>query len=97
MNNSIGGELTIAIVGVLTTASAWFLGGKQKAKNDHNDILTKGANQIVESSNRLVEMLERLLEEERKHRTACEDLLLDHKKQINAMNKKIEELAKRFI
>jgi hypothetical protein len=41
-------EIIIGISGVVAASTAWFLGGKQVAKNSERDTLTKGADQIVE-------------------------------------------------
>lgn len=80
-------EIVVGVVGVATTATAWMLGGRQRTKNESDDTLTKGANQIVETSNNLLTTLQTMLSEERTHRQDCETKLRD-------LGIKIDELEK---
>lgn len=92
-------ELAILLVGTLTTATAWFLGGRQKATNEKTDSITVGVDRIVETSNRMIERFERLLDDESKrleiekeHREMCEVSLREHKILIDVLNDKVKKL-----
>jgi hypothetical protein len=92
-------DIAIATAGVITTAGAWFLGGRQKHKNASDEVLTRGADQIVDTSNKLLETLQNLLSEERervneerKHRELCETSLSQHKRMIDELSKKVKQL-----
>jgi hypothetical protein len=92
-------DIAIATAGVITTAGAWFLGGRQKHKNASDEVLTRGADQIVDTSNKLLETLQNLLSEERervneerKHRELCETSLSQHKRMIDDLSKKVKQL-----
>lgn len=92
-------DIAIATAGVITTAGAWFLGGRQKHKNASDEVLTRGADQIVDTSNKLLETLQNLLSEERervneerKHRELCETSLTQHKRMIDDLSKKVKQL-----
>ena len=78
-------EIVVATIGIVSTYVAWLLGGKQTAKNSKDDTLTRGADMIVESSQKLLQTLEKMLEEERQHRKSCEDSLREMKSQIDEM------------
>jgi chromosome segregation ATPase len=95
-------EIAITVAGVITTASAWFLGGKQNHKNASDEVLTRGADQIVDTSNKLLETLKQLLDEERqrstaavKHHQECETSLREHKQLLDKLNRRIRELEKK--
>jgi len=92
-------EITLIVSGLMTTAGAWFLGGKQVSRNKTNETLTSGANQIVDTSKKLLETLERISEEERekaevekRHKESCEKSLLEHKEMLNILDKKVKFL-----
>lgn len=92
-------EIIVATLGMLTTAIAWFLGGRQKATNEKTDSITVGVDRIVETSNRMIERFERLLDEESKrlttekeHREMCEVSLREHKILIDGLNDKVKKL-----
>lgn len=94
-------EIVIGVTGVATTGAAWYFGGMQKNKNEKNDTLTRGADQIVDTSNKLLDMLNSLLTEERErtkeerdHRQNCENSLAEHKLLIDDLNKKVDILEK---
>ena len=95
-------EIVIGVTGVATTAAAWWFGGRQRNKNESDDILTRGADQIVDTSNKLLEMLNHLLaeerertKEEREHREMCETALAHHKRMIDELKKKVNALEKK--
>jgi polyhydroxyalkanoate synthesis regulator phasin len=92
MSSGHSSEIAIAITGVVTSTTAWFLGGRQRAKADSTDTLTKGADQIVETSNKLLGRLDSMLEEERSHRAMCEKSLSEHKVMIDELNRKVKSL-----
>jgi hypothetical protein len=96
-------EITLIVSGLITTAGAWFLGGKQVSRNKTNETLTSGANQIVDSSKKLLETLERISEEEREkaiiertHKESCEKSLLEHKVMLQSLSKKVACLEKKI-
>jgi hypothetical protein len=96
-------EIAIATAGIITAAGAWFLGGRQKHKNHSDEVLTRGADQIVDTSNKLLETLQNLLNEERErvkeertHRELCETSLLEHKRMIDGLSKKVKLLESKM-
>jgi hypothetical protein len=82
-------EIIIGISGVIAASTAWFLGGKQVAKNSERDTLTKGADQIVETSGKLLLTLEKMLEEEREHKKNCENSLAELKLRLDQLERKL--------
>ena len=93
-------EISVGIVSLVSVmagaVSGWTMGGKQKAKNESTDAITKGTDQIVETSTKLLAKLDQMLNEERVGRKCCEDSLTEHKKLINSLSKKITELEKKL-
>jgi hypothetical protein len=85
-------DIIIGVIGITTTATAWFLGGKQRSKNDKDDTLTKGANQIVETSNNLLSTIRGYWAEEREHRISCEEALRKSDQRIDELERKLEQL-----
>ena len=79
------GIIVTGIIGVVTTATAWALGGKQKAQNDTTETIAKGADQIVDTSNKLLDTLQTMLQEERQHRAKCEAGIEELRKEVNAI------------
>lgn len=84
------------ITGLATTIIAWYYGGKQKAKSDSHDAITRGTDAIVDTSNKLLEMVQDMLNEERQHRASCEKSLTEHKTQIDQLADEIKELRKKL-
>jgi len=89
-------EIAIGITGLVATMAAWRFGGRQRAKNENTDAITKGTDQIVETSSKLLAKLDQMLDEEREHRIACETSLGEHKELIVNLTKKVAELEKRI-
>lgn len=89
------GEIATGIVGFIGMIVAWFTKGKQQNKNEKVDSITSGTDKIVETSNKLLERFEELLNSEQKHRKACEESLRNHKKMIDDTNKKVRILEKK--
>jgi len=101
-------EIGLIIGGIITTAGGWFFGGKQASKGKTNETLTRGADQIVDTSNKLLEKLDQIATEERErtdierarteteraHKVSCEESLREHKKMINDLKKKVGKLEK---
>jgi peptidoglycan hydrolase CwlO-like protein len=97
------GEIVTGVVGIAAAAGAWFMGGRQAAKGAAKDTLTKGADQIVDSSNKLLQNLEKWLdmernraEDERKHKESCEKALNEHKQMIDKLSRKLTALEKQI-
>lgn len=90
MNENLPAIVT-GVIGLTTTLAAWLMGGKQNAKAHKDDVITKGTDQIVETSNKLLQTLEQMLKEERSHRTSCEASLIEHKKKMDKQDSLIEE------
>jgi uncharacterized protein Yka (UPF0111/DUF47 family) len=82
-------EIVIGIVGVATTSAAWLMGGRQRTKNEKDDTLTRGADQIVETSNKLLSTLQAMLDEERRHRQSCESKLDEFERKIKELEQRI--------
>lgn len=83
-------EIILTATGLVTTITAWFLGGKHKveaekkiAQNNSYDPITRGADNIVSATERLIDRLEKLLEEERVHRATCEEKLQEFERRLN--------------
>lgn len=96
-------EIVIGITGVATTAAAWYFGGRQRTKVESDDVLMRGADSIVDTSNKLLETLKQMLEEERErtrveheHRQNCETLLKEHRKYIDELKRKVTQLEKKL-
>ena len=94
-------EIGIAITGIATTAVAWYFGGKQRSKVEADDVLMRGADSIVDTTNKLLDRLNTIVEEERtrtneerQHRETCEASLREHKKLIDDLKKKVSALEK---
>jgi uncharacterized protein Yka (UPF0111/DUF47 family) len=83
-------EIVIGIVGVAATSAAWLMGGRQRTKNEKDDTLTRGADQIVETSNKLLSTLQAMLEEERRHRQSCESKLDEFEQKIKELERRIQ-------
>jgi hypothetical protein len=94
MSSEHSAEIAIGVTGLVTSMTAWFLGGRQRTKNDSTDTLTKGADQIVETSNKLLGRLDAMLEEERSHRAMCEKALSEHKAMLDELNIKVKQLER---
>jgi len=86
--------LITGITGLITTYLAWVLGGKQNAKNITNEAITKGTDQIVETSTKLLTTLEKMVNDERAHRINCETKLDELKTEIEQLKKQFKELTK---
>jgi len=91
-------QITTAII---VTSLAWFFGGKQTSKRKTENTLTQGADQIVDTSQKLIETLDRYLsasrireKKERTHKETCEKSLKEHKIQINKLHRKVAKLEK---
>lgn len=96
-------EIVIGIVGLTTTVAAWVMGGKQKANNERTDAITAGTDKIVETSNKMLERLEKLLNDEterlhheKTHRELCEKSLTEHKLMIGELQVKVANLEKQI-
>lgn len=77
--------IVTGVVGFVTTAVAWFLGGRQKAQNSTTDTIANGADKIVDTSNKLLDTLQMMLQEERQHRAKCEAGIEELRKEVNAI------------
>ena len=89
-------EIAVGIVGLIGTLIAYFTKGKQKNKNEKVDSITSGTDKIVETSNKLLQRFEELLNSEQEHRKACEESLRNHKKMIDDTNKKVRILENKI-
>jgi coenzyme F420-reducing hydrogenase alpha subunit len=94
---AVGTSIASAIVG-------WRLGGRQRIKNENNDAITRGADQIVDSSTKLMNRLEEMLEQERtrveierEHRDMCEKSLREHKEILDSLKKKVDYLERKTL
>jgi len=85
-------EIILIISGIVSAVTAWKLGGKQKMKATERQSLTKGADQIVDTSSKLLDRLELMLEQETQHRENCEKSLRQHEKLIADLRFEVNEL-----
>jgi glutamyl-tRNA reductase len=93
--------ITTGVVGLVTTIAAWSLGGRHKARNEYSDSITAGTDKIVDTSKKLLETMEAMLEQERErvvverdHREMCEKALSEHTQLIKELRKEIEDIKK---
>lgn len=101
--NEYYSQILITIGAVISTITAWNLGGKQKHKNDSTDSITKGTGSLIGSLEKLVEIMQDNLEKEvertqieREHRDACEMSLREHKKMIDELRKELNEVKRKI-
>jgi len=89
-------DIKIAIItgvtGLTTTIAAWILGGKQNLRNSTNDAITKGTDQIVETSTKLLTTLEKMVDDERGHRQSCEAKLAELKTEIENLKSRFNDI-----
>jgi hypothetical protein len=86
----------IAVTGIATGIAGWLFGGKQKLKIDGNEVITRGANAIVETTNTLLATLQVMIEEEREHRKSCEDSLREHQDMLRKLDNEIKQLKRKI-
>lgn len=101
--NNYTTEIVVGVIGLTTTIAAWVMGGKQKANNERTDAITAGTDKIVETSNKMLERLEKLLADEterlqteKSHREMCEKSLSEHKRLINELQEKVAKLERQI-
>jgi hypothetical protein len=91
-------ETKIAVIAgattLVSTIAAWVMGGRQATKSTEKDALTKGADQIVETSGKLLITLEKMVEDERTHRIDCETKLAALKGEIDKLKKDFSIIKK---
>lgn len=79
----IGGVITVA-----TNAVTWIM-SKRRYTAETDNVIADGADKIVDTSNKLLEMIKQNLEEERAHRSACE-------LKVESLEKRLKELERRL-
>jgi hypothetical protein len=96
-------EVIIGVTGIVTSIAAWLYGGRQKNQNEQNDTLTSGTSKIVDTSNALLDRLQQLLDQEtarteieREHRESCEASLREHKRMLEDLYIKYNDLQKKL-
>jgi MoxR-like ATPase len=79
-------------------AAAWKMGGRQAAKVNNADAITKGTDKIVDSTEKLIDLFKQLAESERikantevEHRMMCEKALAEHKQRMDVLENKYSE------
>lgn len=92
-------EIIIGTIGIATATTTWFLGGRQMTKNNNNETLVRGADSIVDSSNKLLDSLNSLVQQEtaraqteREHRENCEASLSKQRLLIDDLQRKLAKL-----
>lgn len=100
--NEYYSQILIVLGGVITTVTAWNLGGKQNAKSSETDSIAKGTDSLIGSLEKMVEIMNINLEKEaertqieREHRDQCEQSLSEHKAMIDQLRKEINALKKK--
>jgi hypothetical protein len=88
---------------IITAITGWWLGGRQSSKATEKDSITKGADMIVESTQKLQVLFEKLLEQEteranieKEHKEACEKKLAEIKKENSEIKSENNEIKKRL-
>lgn len=96
-------EIITAILGVIGMIATWKLGGKQSVKNQTTDSITAGTDKIVDTSNKLIDRIESMLQQEeirtateREHRETCEAKLKKLEHDIKVMRKSFNDLESKF-
>jgi hypothetical protein len=92
LDNKEVGSLIVVFAGLLSTYTAWVLGGKQGVKNNTNESITKSTDQIVETSSKLLKTFEKMVEDERQHRVNCENTLNVFKLEIEELKNTVEKM-----
>jgi hypothetical protein len=94
-------ELTLGVVTLVSSSInillMWKFGGKQSNNNTRADAITSGTDKIVDSTNKLLERMDYMLDQEREHREKCEHSLSEHAALIYDLRKEIELLKKRTL
>jgi len=92
-------EIGLSVLGVVSASYNiylhWRLGGKQEASNSEKDTLTHGADRLIDSSNKLLDKMQQMLEQEiervnleREHREHCETSLKELRKEIELLKQR---------
>ena len=96
-------EIITAILGVIGMIATWKLGGKQSVKNQTTDSITAGTDKIVDTSNKLIDRIELMLQQEeirtateREHRETCEAKLKRVENDMKVLRKSFNDLESRF-
>ncbi len=92
-------EIGLSVLGVASASYNiylhWRLGGRQQAINSEKDTLTHGADRLIDSSNKLLDKMQLMLEQEtervnleRDHREHCENALKELREEIELLKKR---------
>jgi len=81
-------ELIAGAMGIAATAATWAV-SRRKTNAEAENTLTDGVAKIVETSNKLLDMTTKALQEEKQHHFNCT-------KRVEALEQKVEELTNRF-
>lgn len=95
-------EVIISIIGFVSaltgTVTAWHFGKKQGVQNQYKQIevnsldpISRGADSLISTGERMLDRLEALLIEEQKHKENCEAKLKEQDKKIKELYKLIRE------
>jgi hypothetical protein len=90
-------ELLALISTVVAGWLGWRFGGKQTAKVAEKDSLTRGADQIVDTSGKLLDLLKSALEEERLRKEAEEKLKLEEQQHRNHCEAELIKVNKKLV
>jgi vacuolar-type H+-ATPase subunit I/STV1 len=82
-------EIVISSVGAIATGIAYVVGAHKRAKSKQVDSVTDGAQKVVDSSLRLLKMVETNLQAEQDHRERCE-------RQVEALTKQIKDIRRQI-
>lgn len=88
------------LIGIVGAAVAgligWVFGGKQKAKTDQTDSITRGTDKIVDTSTKLLEKLENMLNESRENEKIARIREDEAKQREHKCEQQVAELRKEF-
>lgn len=87
-------EIVIGAVGLITTAAGWFLGGKQSSKRSDTEVVSAGAEKLIQSGQELLNYLTAQRERAEHEKGDCVKKLQEQSLQIAKQNLRIEAQEK---
>lgn len=85
-------EIVAVIVTIVSSITAWQLGGRQKAKNDKTDVVATGAGELIKSMQHLLEEARKTVEDQRSQNHECEDELKKVNERLNLRENEVRDL-----
>jgi len=96
-------EIIVGVIGAVTTAAGWMLGGKQKSKRGDTQVLAEGAEKLLASSQGLLDYLTKERESSDKKESDCRVKLREmyhvqdkQEFKIKQLSRQLEKLSKKI-